>query len=256
MIHRILLGVLAATLAMSQIPHPVPPVWPSWVVPYPGASARTRQSSALIESTYTTPAPPHDVLSHYRQLFAAAGVRFDPAAAGGFIIRAPLPECDLSINIRPRDSDTEVRVTCAAKFASTDRIRAQHEATEAERRLNDPMKKYDTPVYPKPDTTPPLRWPPWLVRVDGAKLPVEKFPGQMRSHFVSQPSRDAIQAFYANLLAAHGYRVVQRLAAVPEKFGSWVEATADPDNDQRRKVVICVQIRPAGQNFSVELSVQ
>jgi hypothetical protein len=92
--------------------------------------------------------------------------------------------------------------------------------------------------------------------VDGAKLPVERFPGRLKSSFTSAPTREAIQAFYADLLASHHFRVTQGLAAVPEKFGSWVTGTDVPDAPLGRRVVIWVQIRPVGSDFAVELSLQ
>jgi hypothetical protein len=92
--------------------------------------------------------------------------------------------------------------------------------------------------------------------VDGARLPVEKLAGQLKSSFTSQPTREAIQAFYANLLSSHNYRVTQGLAAAPEKFGSWVHASATPDSQLGRNVVISIKIKPVGQNFTVELTLQ
>jgi hypothetical protein len=92
--------------------------------------------------------------------------------------------------------------------------------------------------------------------VDGFKLPVQKFPGMLKSSFPSLPTREGIQAFYAGLLAAHGYRLTQSLAAAPEKFGSWIQGTADPDTELGRKVVIWIKIKPDGQDFVVEISVQ
>jgi hypothetical protein len=122
---------------------------------------------------------------------------------------------------------------------------------------SDPMKKFDTPVYPQPKVpTAPLTWPSWLVRVDGAALSVEKSPVRLSSSFVSAPTRDAIQYFYANLLNSHGYRVTQGLAAAPDKFGCWVQGSADTDNQPGRRVVIWIKIKPVGENFAVELSLQ
>jgi hypothetical protein len=52
------------------------------------------------------------------------------------------------------------------------------------------------------------------------------------------------------------YRVTQGVAAVPEKFGAWVNGTAGQSSDSGRGVVVWIKIRPAGENFAVELSVQ
>jgi hypothetical protein len=255
---RFLISALSIACAAAQFVTPTPSMMPAWLVPYPGASAENRKTGNALESAYTIAAPAHDVLAHFRTLFASAGLPFEPDPLGhGFLIRAAAPECDLDISIRRRDPDTMVKVTCSPRLASTERIANQHAQARAEHAQSDPMKKFDTPVYPLPKAPlAPLTWPAWLVRVDGARLPVEKFPGQLKSSFMSSPTRDAIQAFYAGLLDSHGYRVTQGSAAVPEKFGSWVQGTASPDNPLGRRVVIWIKIRPAGQDFAVELSMQ
>jgi hypothetical protein len=255
---RALLSLLSMVFAAAQFVTPVPPVMPAWLTPYPGAAVSNRRMPNAVESTYRVAAAPHDVLAHFRTLFASAGLPFEPdAMGGGFLIRSAAPECDLDITIRRIDPDTAVRVNCTPRLAVNDQINKQQAQQRAERaQTPDPMKKYDNPVYPSPKAAAPLTWPPWLVRVDGAKLAVERFPGQLKSSFTSAPTREAIQAFYADLLASHHFRVTQGLAAVPEKFGSWVMGTEVPDTPLGRRVVIRVQIRPAGPNFSVELSLQ
>jgi hypothetical protein len=255
---RALISALSMACAAAQFVTPVPSVMPAWLVPYPGAAAQIRQISNAVEVTYTVAAAPHEVLAHFRTLFGSAGLPFEPdPAGGGFLIRSAAPECDLDISIRSRDSDTAVKVTCSPRLAANQRmasLRAQEKAGHAQ---SDPMKKFDTPVYPQPKAPlPPLTWPAWLVRVDGAPLPVEKSPARLSSSFVSKPTRDAIQYFYANLLSSHSYRVTQGLAAVPEKFGCWVQGTTGADNQLGRRVVIRIKIRPVRQNFAVELSLQ
>ena len=253
---RLLISALSMACAATQFVTPVPSVMPAWLVPYPGASAQNRQAGHGVESTCTIAAPPHDILAHFRTLFASAGLPFQADPMGhGFLIRAAAPECDLDISIRRRDPDTTVKVTAPRGSKPTSGwLRAQERAEHAQ---SDPMKKFDTPVYPQAKAAvAPLTWPSWLVRVDGARLPVEKFPGLLKSSFTSMPTREAIQAFYADLLNAHNYRVTQGLAAAPEKFGSWVQATADPDSQLGRRVVIWVKIRPVGEDFAVELTLQ
>jgi len=39
-----------------------------------------------------------------------------------------------------------------------------------------------------------------------------------------------------------------------QKFGSWLQATTDLENGRRS--VIWIKIRPAGENFDVELTLQ
>lgn len=235
---------------------------PAWMVPYPGAVAQSRQMGNTAESTYTVAAPARDVLAHFRSLFASAGQPFQPDAMGyGFFILAAVPECDLSISIQRVEQDTSipntrVKVTCSPRLSGTQRILDEHEQARARMAQNDGMKKFDSPVYPEPKPpAPPLAWPAWLVRVDGAKLDVQRLPGQLKSSFLSAPAREAIQAFYADLLSAHGYRVTQSAAAAPQQFGSWVMGTAAMDGQSLRRV-IRVNIKPSGPNFTVELSLQ
>jgi hypothetical protein len=243
--------------AAAQFLTPVPAVMPYWMAPYPGASPQNRQAGNTAESTYSVAAPPHDILSHFRSLFASAGLPFEPdPMGGGFVIRAAAPECDLDISIRRRDSDAMVKVTCSPRLEANERMSNLRAQQRADHSQNDGMKKFDTPVYPQPKAAAaPLTWPSWLVRVDGAKLPVEKFPGQLKSSFTSSPTREGIQAFYAGLLSAHNYRVTQGVSPAAQ-FGSWVQATANPDAELRRKIVIWVKIKPAGENFTVELTLQ
>jgi hypothetical protein len=175
---------------------------------------------------------------------------------GGFLIRAAAPECDLDISIRRRDADTAVKVNCSPRLAANEQMANLHAQQRAAQDQNDGMKKFDTPVYPRPKAGSPLTWPNWLVRVDGATLMVERFPGQLKSTFTSSPTREAIQAFYADLFNSHNYRVTQGVSPAAEQFGSWVQASASPDTKLGRNVVIWVKIRPAGENFTVELTLQ
>jgi len=249
---------LSMVSAAAQFVTPVPAVMPAWLTPYPGVSPQTRQAGKGVESIYLVPATAHDVLAHFRSLFASAGVQFEPSPAGhGFLIRAAAPECDLAIDISRWEPNTQVKINCSPRLASTQQILDEHAAARSALARNDPMKTFDNPVYPVPKPTlSPLSWPTWLVRVDGARLPVERFSGQLRSSFLSAPAREDIQYFYANLLALHGYRVTQGTSAVPEKFGSWVQGNISPDPELGRKISVWVKIKPAGQNFTVELSLQ
>ena len=253
-------GIFALSMACAaaQFVTPVPSVMPAWLVPYPGAAAQNRQTGNAVESSYIVAAAPHDIVRHFRTLFVSAGLAFEPDAMGfGFLIRAAAPECDLDISIRKRDPDTAVKVTCSPRLAANEQMANLRAQQRAEHAQSDPMKRFDTPVYPQAKAPQaPLGWPTWLVRVDGARLLVERTPGRLKSTFTSSPTREAIQAFYANLLTSHNYKVTQGLAAVPEKFGSWVQATADQDSELRRRVVVWVKIRPDGENFAVEVTLQ
>ena len=250
---RFFLAVLLAASAPAQFVTPNPAVMPAWLTPYPGAAPETRRIGNAAESKYSVAAPAHDVLAHFRALFASARLPFEPDAMGyGFLIRSAAPECDLSISIRRREPDTAVEVTCSPRLAVNERIEEQQARKLTERAQSDPMKEFDKPVYPSKAPAPPPTWPAWLVRVDGAKLPVERLQGQLKSSFLSQPPRENIQAFYAGLLAANGYQVKQGLAAVPAQFGAWVNGSSH--TEPRR--VIWVDIKPVGQNFKVEIRLQ
>jgi hypothetical protein len=256
---RALISALFTACAAAQFVTPVPSVMPGWLAPYPGASAQSRRIVNSVESSYTVAVAPHDVLAHFRTAFGSAGVPFEPdPMGGGFLIRAGAPECDLEISIRRRESDTAVKVSCSPRLAANEymaNLRTQERAAAAQ---SDPMTKFDKPVYPQPKA--PLTWPSWLVRVDGAALPVQKSAARLSSSFVSRPTRDAIQYFYADLLKSRGYRVTQSApqgqGAVPEKFGAWVQGTIDADSQLGRRLAISIKIKPAGQNFAVDLSVQ
>lgn len=244
--------------AVAQFVTPNPAVMPAWVVPYPGVAAENRRMGNSMESRYTVAAAPHDVLAHFRTLFASAGLAFQPDPMGhGFLIRSAAPECDIEVSIRRHDPDTEVKVTCSPRLAANEQMANLHAQERARQAQTDPMTKFDTPVYPQPKAArAPLSWPSWLVRVDGARLAVEKAPGQLKSSFLSKGPREAIQAFYADLLSSRNYHVAQSPAAVPEKFGSWVQASAAPDPQLGRNVAIWIKIKPSGQDFTVELTVQ
>src|SRR5580704_4854113 len=177
----VLIAALSMACAAAQFVTPNPSVMPAWLVPYPGVPAENRRTGNSVESSYAVALPPHDVLAHFRTLFASAGLPFEPDPMGyGFLIRAAAPECDLDISIRRREPDTTVRVTCSPRLAVNERIASQRAQERSEHAQSDPMKKFDTPVYPEAKSAVvPLRWPSWLVRVDGDRLPVEKFPGRL-----------------------------------------------------------------------------
>ena len=250
-------GVLvgcAATLCRAQSA----PEMPTWLAPYPGVTAENRQTVSDAEAAYTVGAPVSDVLGHYRKLVMQKGLAFKPNDTGdGFFVRVAAAECDLAISIRARDAETAVKVTCSPKAPLDERLVQLPAHETGPTKETTAMKKFDKPVYPaaKPAAV-ALVWPVWLVRVDGAKLEVRRLQGQLKSTFTSAPTREDIESFYAKLLDAHNYKVTKGLAAAPDQFGSWLQATADPDPALGRKVVIWIKIRPAGKDFDVEISVQ
>jgi hypothetical protein len=119
------------------------------------------------------------------------------------------------------------------------------------------MKKFDKPVPPgaKPAVA-ALAWPAWLVRVDGARLPVQKLAGQMKSSFTTEgPSRD-IEAFYTDLLDTNDYRVSKGLPSGADDVGTLLLGTSEPDAKSGKRTVIRVRIKPEGENFHVEITMQ
>jgi len=242
----------------------VAPGMPSWVVVFPGATAQERKAGDEIESSYVVGATMNEVLSHFRKLFEQKRLPFDPESTGdGFFIRSKVPECDLAISIRRRNShaaeddqpETAVKVTCSAKEGSsvgTVWVPVQHKPKPD---TTEGMKKFDKPYYPPPKTGPGIRWPSWLVEVDGSKPAVQRLSGALKSTFTAAPPRGDIEYFYSGLFDSHDYHVTRGVSPAAQ-FGSWLQATADLDPELGRKVVIWVRIKPVGGDFSVEITVQ
>jgi hypothetical protein len=230
---------------------------PAWLVPYPGVTAQSRLTANGAEVAYTVEAPIQDVLAHFRKLVATKGLPFAPNDTGdGYFIRASAAECDLAISIRARNADTAVKVTCSPKATFDQRLvqLPAHETGPSKETTG--MKKFDKPVYPDAKAAAALIWPAWLVRVDGARLGTQRLQGQLKSSFQAAPPRGDIETFYEKLLDLHGYKVIKGSAAAADKFGNWVQATADPDAQLGHKVVIWVKVKPVGANFDVEITVQ
>ena len=194
------------------------PAMPEWLAPYPGATAQTKTFPALVETTYTTAAAPGAVADHYRKLFAAQNLPFQPNSDGiGTVVRASAAGCDLLITIHPQDAGSLVRVSCAAKSESTGGYRAESSAIagipgsvmDRHRQLVEQMgihREYqDAPA-------PPLVWPNWLVQVRGGALTAQ--PGAdragnayLQTKYVTSAPMTQLAGFYADLLTAHEYSV-------------------------------------------------
>ncbi len=259
---------LAALLVLACMawPHSVhaqsAPAIPSWLLPISGAAATTRQSSVLTESDYTAAAPPHEVISYYRQLFAAARLPFRPDPMGyGFLIRAATDGCDLTIRIRNQGETSAVHVTCVALRNPAGNRAGPADAASRSRDLA--MEKFDQPVYPQPKSPrPPLSWPSWLVDVQGGRLGVRRVAeaggaSSLQADYVAGGSRTEIQSFYADLLNANGYPVFsQSPASFRTGSRAWVEGAAHPDGQPGRRIVIRIEITPVQENARVELRVR
>ncbi len=255
----LLLGIFTwAALLRAQ----TEPRMPSWLSPYPGASEQTRALGPVTESNYTAAAAPREVLAHYRQLFQAAGQRFQPTAGGqGFMIRGATEDCDLFIRIRRTDSGSAVQITCSVGPDGpgyTQRVLDKAEADS--RRREQSMAKYDQPVYPTPQKALAVPvWPSWLVRTDGAALNPAKGADPfgyryLSASFIGGDSRNDIQSFYAALFKANGYEVyMQSLAAVPANRKAFVEARRYTSGDAGPKMVIRIELTPVEQGVSVDL---
>ena len=182
------------------------PTMPSWLTSYPGAAPDSRAMGALLESTYTTAAKPAQVLEHYRGLFEAAGLRFQPNPDGiGTVIRGDAAECDLLILIRERAPGTVVDVNCAAKsqpspvasgkaveiitagpskirppfplspragFPQTARPQSRPQPTAEEMQESHARRVAELGIHPayQDAPAPPLVWPSWLVHIKGAEV--------------------------------------------------------------------------------------
>ena len=70
MMRCVLIAALSMACAAAQFVTPNPSVMPAWLVPYPGVSAENRRTGNSVESSYTVAVAPHDVLAHFRRLFA------------------------------------------------------------------------------------------------------------------------------------------------------------------------------------------
>jgi len=228
----------AVAVLMVPVPLLCQPSMPAWLVAYPGAAVETNASSALVEAAYTTSATPDAVSEHYRKLFEAANLPFEPNPDGiGTTVRGAAAECDLLIAIHGQKDGTFVSVSCAAKSlpsASSARLpivmtstvsrpstsnsrrvppagqsqpqsqaaaQAQHQQRAAGSGIH---KMYrDAPA-------PPLVWPDWLVHMNGSSLAVEESTapgndGYLTGKYVTNAPMTAISEFYTELLETHGY---------------------------------------------------
>jgi hypothetical protein len=192
------------------------PTMPSWLVNYPGATATLKTFPALVEATYTTDAAPDLVTDHYRKLFEAQNLVFQPNSDGiGVAVRAAA-ECDLLISIRAgpigHPAGTSVRVSCAAKSQSTDGYRALTPAESAIDRHHQLVAELGIHKQREDADAPPVVWPEWLVHVQSARLSPQAGVDQagnqfMHSRYVTSVPMTSIFGFYKDLLTAHEYPV-------------------------------------------------
>lgn len=170
--------LLAAATAAGQSPRVA---MPGWLAPFPDAKVEGPVVHAnRVEASYVSAAATGEIVSHYRELFAAQGIPFVLNPDGlGVTIRGR-KECSLLIAIRESKGQTLTRITCTAlpsQDRDTDKPAPQVEAkapAPSPRWSRDPAKNmdprtrqaieesearhrkrvqdmsvYDQPVYPK-----------------------------------------------------------------------------------------------------------
>lgn len=259
---------MLAGLALGQSP-----AAPAWLASYPGAHPRIQVTPGLWDSSYETDASVAGVIAHYRKLFETAGLPFHPNYDGvGTAIRGTAPEGDLLILIRRQDTETSVRVDVSARSPELaphpvplpappvpppGRERAAREETGREHVQN--MEKYDQPMRPPRRPPPPtLVWPPWLVRIDGARLQGEKGLDNvglktLQCSYYTTAGRNEIQAFYAGLLNDHAFPVrSQSGSSWPMNLKGWIEAS-DRGLGEGPGIDIRIEAAPAGDTTRVGL---
>jgi hypothetical protein len=266
------------------------PSMPTWLVSYPGATADSRAMAGLLESTYTTSARPAQVVEHYRGLFDAAGLRFQPNADGiGTVVRGDAAECDLLILIRERPPGTFVDVNCAAKSqapstpsaksieiigAAPSKIRprasSRPQPTAEEMQENHARRVAELGIHPTyhDAPAPPLVWPSWLAHIKGAEVRPQQGVDQSRkaylkARYVSSLPMTTIYNFYEDLLNSNEYRVHssrlstgQTISGVVQNAWGYVEGTNYPDGAPGPRTVIHVSFSRSKLNDPITVEMR
>jgi hypothetical protein len=242
----------------------------------------------LVESTYTTAAKPAQVVEHYRRLFEAAGLRFQPNADGiGTVIRGDAGECDLLIQIREQAPGTFVDVNCAAKSQTSQASpgkavevitagpskgrpigRPQPNAEEMQERHARRVAELGIhPTY-HDAPAPPLVWPSWLVHIKGAAVRPQKGIDQSRNEhlkvrYVSSLPMTTVYNFYEDLLNSNEYRVHssrlstgQTISGVVQNAWGYVEGTNYPDGAPGARSVIHVSFSRSNLNDPITVEMR
>ena len=249
--------------------------FPAWLANYPGVNAETKNFAPMAQSTYTTPAKPGAVSDHYRKLFEAQNLPFQPGFDGaGTVIRAAGADYDLLITIRAQDAGTLVRVSCAAKtpeyvaVAGSDpapalsRAKPAPVSREAHNRIvADALERHKkwmeeraTHRVDHDAPAPPLEWPAWLTSSGMAKLHTERGVDQSRhdylkGSFVTRAPMTQVYEFYKDLLETHGYPVHNAglstghtMSGVMQNASGNVEGTNYPQGSPGPRTVIHVNL--------------
>lgn len=267
----------ALTPAFSQEVLSLPP----WLENYPGAAPAVHSSSTLAESSYTIAAPPAQIVEHYRKMFDAAGLPFQPDSDGlGTSIRAAARECDLLIQIRERAEGAFVHVNCSAKtqpssapavilpttraaapvqtHLSASEMMERHHQIAAEMALH--RVHQDAPA-------PPLVWPSWLVHVNGAAVRAEPGVDQaknaiLKARYTTNAPMTEIYSFYRALLNSHEYparssmTTGQTMTGVVQNALGYVEGSNYPDGAPGAYSVIHVSFDRSVLNGPITVSLR
>ena len=223
----IVLAVVLFTLApaLSQADVQLP----SWLASYPGTNPTVHSNDSLAQESYIVDAQPSEVVAHYRKVFEAQGLAFQPNPDGiGTTIRAAAKECDLLIQIRRREEGTYTKVTCSGKVdpasiqpAANPNIEMitgitpppppASAAAKAPADLPKPLPPIKFNKVPHNMPAPPLVWPGWLRHVQGDPLKPTNVTDQtgfkyLNAKYTTDAPMTEIFDFYRNLMLDHDYR--------------------------------------------------
>ena len=200
---------------------------PAWLVSYPGTNPTVHSSDSFAQVSYIVDAEPAEVVAHYRKLFEAQGLAFQPNPDGiGTTIRAAAKECDLFIQIRRREEGTFTKVTCTGKVDPASiqaaanpniemitgitppppKAKPGEAAGSDQRKGSSPLVKINN--VPRNMPAPPLVWPGWLTQVRGQALrpTLKADPKSLNAKYVTTVPMTEIFDFYRNLLIDHNFR--------------------------------------------------
>jgi hypothetical protein len=203
----------------------LPPVsagLPSWLLTYPGANLTRQNLSAMSAVSFTTTDPPETVLDHYRQLFEENGLPFSPTSNRFANNPRATTDCsELSISIASREFGSAVHVSCSVKLQprvvkSTDNCEqdvANHDGgASSSRGRGGHRPRASRSARPSPE----LKWPAWLVEVEGGLPAVRKGAdqagnGMLGAHYVSgSPMPDSVEADPSSGIRRGGLYLLQR----------------------------------------------
>jgi len=244
---------------------------PPWLVSYPGTNPKVYSRDNFAQTSYVVDAEPAEVVDHYRQLFAAQGLAFQPNPDGmGTTIRVAAKECDLFIQIRKREEGTFTKVTCSGKIDASSMQASENPNIEMITGITPPPPKAKPgepggadqqgrlpPVKvnktPQSMPAPPLVWPGWLGHVRGQALKpaISTAPNKTKylsAKYTTDVPMTEVFDFYRNLLMNHDYMPRGSLATGHTDSGIQQNAMAIVDG------VNYVDGAP-GANSTIEVSI-